>query len=254
MSECSHFIDKLVLARKMTIDSSGLIILEEILEAGSNMRKPIQARSINTRERIIDAALKLFCEKGYYHTTTNEIACAAEVSIGSLYAYFADKDALFLEILDQYHQKFMAAKRVVLDDSERLKVDPRAWLKALIESLISVHEETKELNRELNVLAYYDSRVAEIRVRNQQETMRETLDYFTSSYLGDFKHARTSEELEAAVIVIFDLISSTVDRIVFQDEAARQDLLVDVAVDMVCQYLTVLSTNDMVSDFHSRAR
>lgn len=46
-------------------------------------------------ERILAAATQVLTEVGYGQMSTNRIAAAAEVSIGSLYRYFADKDEIF---------------------------------------------------------------------------------------------------------------------------------------------------------------
>jgi AcrR family transcriptional regulator len=49
-----------------------------------------------TRQAILDAAYELFAEQGYGHTTLEQIAEAAEVSKGTLFAYFPSKeDILF---------------------------------------------------------------------------------------------------------------------------------------------------------------
>jgi len=49
------------------------------------------------RVQIVDAAVKLFIEKGFHKTTTRQIAKAAAMSIGNLYEYVATKeDVLFL--------------------------------------------------------------------------------------------------------------------------------------------------------------
>lgn len=61
------------------------------------------------RERILDAALTLFREAGYDSVRTEDIAAAAEVSVGTLYNYFENKGDLLLalvtleveEVLDQ---------------------------------------------------------------------------------------------------------------------------------------------------------
>jgi Transcriptional regulator len=87
------------------------------------VRQPVQDRSINKREKILNAALELFCEVGYYKTTTNEIAKRAHVSIGSLYSYFADKDTIFFEVLDRYHHKFELAKNEPLSNTTLLMQD-----------------------------------------------------------------------------------------------------------------------------------
>jgi AcrR family transcriptional regulator len=53
-------------------------------------------------ERVLDAAGHVFAEKGFDAATTEEIAERAGVSIGSLYQYFPNKEALFEAIADQY--------------------------------------------------------------------------------------------------------------------------------------------------------
>lgn len=62
---------------------------------------PKQARSRKTREKIVQAAIKLFRKRGYERTTSNDIAAEAGVSVGSFYAYFTDKRQLLLTIFDR---------------------------------------------------------------------------------------------------------------------------------------------------------
>jgi AcrR family transcriptional regulator len=62
---------------------------------------PKQARSRQTKEKIVNAAIKLFQERGYEKTTSNDIAGEARVSIGSFYVYFNDKRQLLLTIFDR---------------------------------------------------------------------------------------------------------------------------------------------------------
>lgn len=60
-------------------------------------KKPLQQRSQFTVDAILEAATQVFTEAGY-DATTNEIAARAGVSIGTLYQYFADKDALLVRL------------------------------------------------------------------------------------------------------------------------------------------------------------
>jgi len=62
---------------------------------------PKQARSKQTKEKIVQAAIQLFTERGYEKTTSNDIAAAAGVSVGSFYVYFTDKRQLLLTIFDR---------------------------------------------------------------------------------------------------------------------------------------------------------
>ena len=53
------------------------------------------------RKSILDAAAKLFAEKGFEITTTREIAMAANISSAALYYYFDTKEDLLHQILDE---------------------------------------------------------------------------------------------------------------------------------------------------------
>ena len=68
----------------------------------SDIRKPIQKRSIETKEKILKAGFELICEKGYYNTNTAEIAKSANVSTGIIYQYFKDKHDILIESLQNY--------------------------------------------------------------------------------------------------------------------------------------------------------
>ncbi len=60
------------------------------------------------RERIIDAAWKLFREEGFAETTINDILREAEISKGTFYYYFKSKDDLLdtlSEILDREYER-----------------------------------------------------------------------------------------------------------------------------------------------------
>jgi AcrR family transcriptional regulator len=67
-------------------------------------RMPQQARSQQRVNLILDTAADLFAEVGYEPATTNSIAERAGISIGSLYRYFSDKDAI-LRALAKRHQE-----------------------------------------------------------------------------------------------------------------------------------------------------
>ena len=54
------------------------------------------------REVILRAAFELFCQKGPKNTTTTGIARAAGISVGTLYKYYPNKKALFLDMYELY--------------------------------------------------------------------------------------------------------------------------------------------------------
>lgn len=65
-------------------------------------KRPVQERSRALCARILDEAARIFDRLGYHATTTNAVAAAAEVSVGSLYQYFPNKDALLVALADRH--------------------------------------------------------------------------------------------------------------------------------------------------------
>lgn len=202
------------------------------MEEKKAVRKPRQKRSIETKEKIIAAAYQLFCKKGYYNTTTNEIALVADVSIGSLYSYFKDKETIFLEILDRFNESYFRVHDELSKEMEQYLNDPRAWFRRLIEGLIQVHQVTKEMNREMNFLCYTMPKVAAIQERQREKTWQSTLQCFYT-----FKEYINVEDIEATAIVVFNLISSVVDQIVFCQNEIENERILQAGVDAVYKYL-----------------
>jgi AcrR family transcriptional regulator len=60
-----------------------------------------EKRALARRNQILDAATKVFAEKGFQKATTREIAETAEISEGTIYNYFENKDELLLGLLDR---------------------------------------------------------------------------------------------------------------------------------------------------------
>jgi AcrR family transcriptional regulator len=63
---------------------------------------PRQERSRLTVDRILVAAAQVFHEAGYTSATTNDIALEAGISVGSLYQYFPNKDAILVALTQRH--------------------------------------------------------------------------------------------------------------------------------------------------------
>jgi len=66
-------------------------------------------KTTNKRDAVMNAALELFVERGFYGTAVPEIADKAEVGAGTIYRYFPSKEALVNELYRQEKTRFGAA-------------------------------------------------------------------------------------------------------------------------------------------------
>ncbi len=95
-------------------------------------RQPQQARSQKRVKQILDVAEQLFLEIGYESTTTRAIAARAHVSVGSLYQFFPDKEAILKALAIRYmqtqYQRFLD-----LHTSEALTLPLRSYVDRMID-------------------------------------------------------------------------------------------------------------------------
>src|SRR5437667_6793093 len=79
-----------------------------------NRHSAVSGRSDpSKRERILEAAVKIFAEKGFYNAKVSEIARVAGVADGTIYLYFKSKDdlliSLFEDRMEQVNENLRAA-------------------------------------------------------------------------------------------------------------------------------------------------
>jgi len=72
------------------------------MEADSYRAKPKQKRGQQRVDAILNAASEVFAEVGYDQATTIMIAARADTSVGSLYQFFANKEAILKALVDRY--------------------------------------------------------------------------------------------------------------------------------------------------------
>jgi AcrR family transcriptional regulator len=64
-----------------------------------------QRRALETRERIIEAAGRVFARRGYGQASVQDIADEAEISMGALYHHFSSKEELFRAIVEDHMRR-----------------------------------------------------------------------------------------------------------------------------------------------------
>lgn len=197
-------------------------------------RMPRQARSTETLERILDAAARVFSDHGYAAGTTNRIAAEASMSIGSLYQYFPNKDAILVAL----------ARRHMCDTTERLRQafivhagsqgsDVVAVIVAVIDTMVDVHAADADLHQ---VVFGQAPRPAELAA--ELAAIEQELVTVVSSFLGDAGATDAEHFADVARIAV-----ATVESLVHRMVATRQPPMDtarfrDELVAMVTGYVT----------------
>lgn len=79
------------------------------------------------RRKMLDAALSAFAERGYHGVAVPEVAAAARVSTGTVYVYFASKEALVNEVYRDAKLRLKAALLDGLPDIDPDRDGGQAW-------------------------------------------------------------------------------------------------------------------------------
>lgn len=116
--------------------------------AKTTVRRPTQARSKATFRAILEAAAQVLRAEGLGGTTTARIAERAGVSIGTLYQYFPNKEAIYGELCEDLIQRMNASSRPLLSnipmDAGLVEI-----VSTIVDGLIRMHTLDPELHQQL---------------------------------------------------------------------------------------------------------
>lgn len=115
----------------------------------TNPRKsPLQRRSRATVEAVINATSQVLVKSGYEGTTTARVAERAGVSIGSLYQYFPNKEALVAALIERHGNDMVAVFHSVLERPRSLTL--AEGLRAVIDASVQAHRVSPRLHKVLH--------------------------------------------------------------------------------------------------------
>jgi AcrR family transcriptional regulator len=95
------------------------------------------------RQQIVEAATRIFAEKGFRRATTKEVAQEAGISEGTIYNYFQNKDALLIAILESLNE----TERRAEDFEKGMVTDFRGFLENYLRRRMSLIWENRDVFR-----------------------------------------------------------------------------------------------------------
>ena len=110
-------------------------------------REPRQERAAETRARLLDAAARVFEDRGYDGGTTNRIAEAASMSVGSLYQYFPNKDAILVELMVGHIAEGGERVRAAVAEARAADADLEVLTGSVVAALLALHREAPRLHQ-----------------------------------------------------------------------------------------------------------
>lgn len=195
-------------------------------------RIPRQQRSIETKEKIVAAALKLFSEKGFHATNTKAIAKEAKVAIGSVYSYYTDKMEIFKDALALFHERFTE----ILQGFDALQLNnsqnKRELIRSILETMIKAHEVDIGFHREMDIMALSYPEIKDMADKEMQIFYK-----ITAQMLRSWQPEIRVKDPDAAAAVIILAAHSVVEAVVFGGTGFDRNRLIEEAIDMLYYYL-----------------
>ncbi|OON81588.1 TetR/AcrR family transcriptional regulator [Streptomyces tsukubensis] len=193
-------------------------------------KQPRQHRAELTRQRILVAAARVFSDYGYAAGTTNRIAQQAHISIGSLYQYYPNKDAILVELL----MRHLDEGAIVIGGPEG--EDPGDSLvdviRAHVRAAIANHHHDPHL---LRVMFEQAPRSPELS-KKIAEREREVVAY-VQEWIEGSPQARVEDTYVAARLVV-STVGAVVHQLLAAPDAVDPARLENGLVTMLTSYLT----------------
>lgn len=193
-------------------------------------KEAVQDRSKSTVDAILRATARILVKEGYEHTSTNRIAEMAGVSIGSLYQYFPNKEAIVAALLERHTTDMTrllteAASQAVTWPLERA-------VRHIIEAMIDAHRVDPQLHK------VFVEQLPRFGRLDRIHTIEEQGLALVRTYLELRRREIGVDDLEMAAFVVVHAVESlTHAAVVLHPDMLQNDKLIEESTAMVVRYL-----------------
>lgn len=193
----------------------------------NNIREPIQKRSIEKKEKIIEAGFDLICEKGYYNTNTAEIAKAAGVSTGIVYQYFRDKHDILIAGIKIYANDIFYPMLNVTSDIVINRDNIKSLLKNMINKFIENHRLSQSAHEEIMSMTHSDKEIATF---FQEHEMFMTKKISNILIKNGFNNQNLYEKVHISINIIDDLCHEIVYH---KHSELNYEVMIDLVINLI---------------------
>ena len=198
--------------------------------AGIEIREPVQKRSIETKDKIIEAGFELICNDGFYNTNTSKIAKKAGVSTGIIYQYFKDKRDIFLSGLDKYADDIFYP----MLNMSNIKFDKNNFadiMKDMIAKYIGNHKLSKTAHEEITAMTHSDKDIAYFFYKREMDMTKKIVSALSEN---GFNIANINEKVH----IVIGLIDNLCHEIVYhKHDELDYDIMTNVVINEIVNIL-----------------
>ena len=199
----------------------------------TNPRKSAsQERSRATVQALLDATARVLTKDGYDRASTNRIAATAGVSVGSLYQYFPNKEALVAALVARHNREMLDLLRDAL--KEVASLDLATAIAKLVRAAVDAHRVDPALHRVFDEQVPRTGQLAKIEAL-QGETFR-----LVRSYLEERRDEVSVRDLDSATSILVTTVEALTHQFVIHRPGAPErdrDRFIDEVTRLVMGYL-----------------
>lgn len=196
----------------------------------SPRKAPQQRRSQDTVEALMTATARILVQEGYDRASTNRIAETAGISIGSLYQYFPNKEALVAELVERMMTEELGVLSRVMPALKGgpLKLSVRELLRAMLE----IHERDPVLRR---IVIEQVPRVGRL---EKMLDIQSQIAQIVRSHLAERKDEIRPRDLDMASFILVHAVEAVIHGTVSKrPEYLGREAFVDELSALVLSYL-----------------
>jgi AcrR family transcriptional regulator len=193
-------------------------------------KEPLQSRSKATVDVILEAAIRILETEGSLAMTTSKVAEVAGVSVGTLYQYFGNRDAILDALQDRELERATELLQALLVNGK--PQNDRDLARSVVEGLMKLYQAAPALHR---VLA-----VEGLRVSPKERVLAFDLRLVTAirGFLSLSKAPLRRQNLDAAAFVIFQSVRASMLAYLLERPAGvSEQALTEELIDLTVTYL-----------------
>jgi AcrR family transcriptional regulator len=195
-------------------------------------RVPVQERGIKTREKIVEAGMALFRERGYHKINAIDIAHQAGLATGTLYTYFNNKKEILIECLLLFFKDVnmhITKSAVNIDQS---LANGKIFIRFLIQMFYESLDMNPELYREICSMIMLDKNVQTICRDEDKKIINMMAEFFERN-----KHLFQITDFSAASTMIYRTCIVMIQEIKLFNSDIEKERLLDQLSNMISNYL-----------------
>jgi len=194
-------------------------------------KEPRQERAKATVDAILSATARILVKEGYDRASTNRIAEAAGVSVGSLYQYFPSKEALVAALIEKHSQEMLSYL-----ESRAASHAPTAPLRTLVRDVVHAMVDAHRVDPKLHrVLMEQVPRVGALKRLSELDDRALEL---IRTYLEFRSPELRPKNLKLAAFLMASLVEAvTHGAVLMHPEYLVDEGLIDETTEVICRYL-----------------